>query len=99
MHSLVSNKIEALAEGFPTLLAHVWLLPVVNSLVPDDMGAVYESLPTVTAFIGFLPRMNALVFHHIRIAFEAPVTGAALVRPPFPGASAMCPGACIQGSV
>lgn len=31
------NKVEALAEGFPTLLANVRLLPVVNSLVPDDM--------------------------------------------------------------
>lgn len=99
MNSLVSNKIEALAEGFPTLLAHIGLLPIVNSLVPDDMRAVDESLPTVTAFIGLLPRMNALVFHHIRIAFEAPVTDAALVRPPFPGASAVCPRACTQGSV
>lgn len=61
----MSDEVEALAEGLPTLLTNVRPLPVVNALVPDDVGAVDEGLPTVAALVGFLPRVNALVFHHI----------------------------------
>lgn len=65
MDPLVSDEVEALAEGFPTLLTEVRLLPIVNALVPDDMGAVDEGFPAVTALVGLLPRVNALVLHHV----------------------------------
>ena len=45
----MSDEVEALAEGFPTLLTEVRLLPIVNALVPDNMGAVDEGFPAVTA--------------------------------------------------
>ena len=95
----MSNEVEALAEGFPTLLTNVRLLPIMNALVPDDVGAVDEGLPTVAALVRFLPRVNALVFHHIRIAFEAPVASAASVRLSFPVASPVGRGGCIQGDL
>lgn len=65
MHSLIANKVEALAEHAPTLLTNAWFLPSVTSLVPDDMQAADEGFLTVTPFTGFLPRINDLMFHHI----------------------------------
>lgn len=99
MNSLVPDKVEALAEGSPALLADVGLLPVVDALVPDHVRAVDESLPAVAARVRLLPRVNALMLRHVRIAFEAPVTGATLIKPPFSGASSAHGRASIQGGI
>ena len=51
----------ASAEGAPTLLAGIGLLPCVDSLVLNKVGALAEGFPTLFAFIGVLSVVNPLV--------------------------------------
>lgn len=61
----------ALAEGLPTDVAHVGLLPGVDSLVLKQMGAPTKALPTLDAHVGSLSTGSHLVSSkwHARVQY------------------------------